>query len=263
MASSDRIHHSAMQAITLQQGKFTTHRRVEAIPQLRCVGGSNKCRYIPGTVRCINQGFDGHDIQWECKANLPGDLQFGSLKVICEGYGYPEDPFILVGSCGLEYNIDTVGSPSYKFAPRRQGSMWSRRWIWLGIAVALVWFFFKVGSSPFTRMRYWSSGGNDGHDWWGGSGGRYGFRRNDYPSFGWGGRNDCSGSAQGSGPSMSSLLTGMALGALGGYNYGRSSDTSSGSAYLNRDYHSLGSTRRSRNSGDTFESTGFATTERR
>jgi hypothetical protein len=28
------------------------------------------------------------------------------VDVICEGYEYPDDPYILQGSCGLEYTLD-------------------------------------------------------------------------------------------------------------------------------------------------------------
>jgi len=32
--------------------------------------------------------------------------RFGNVEVICEGYDYPDDPYILKGSCGLEYTLD-------------------------------------------------------------------------------------------------------------------------------------------------------------
>jgi len=48
----------------------------------------------------------------------------GSVNVLCEGYDYPEDPYILAGSCGLEYTLEltqqgrdrqkTGGSSSYQ-----------------------------------------------------------------------------------------------------------------------------------------------------
>ena len=28
------------------------------------------------------------------------------MEVICEGYDYPDDPYILKGSCGLEYTLE-------------------------------------------------------------------------------------------------------------------------------------------------------------
>ena len=33
-------------------------------------------------------------------------FRFGNVEVVCEGYDYPDDPYILKGSCGLEYTID-------------------------------------------------------------------------------------------------------------------------------------------------------------
>ena len=33
-------------------------------------------------------------------------FRFGNIEVVCEGYDYPDDPFILKGSCGLEYTLD-------------------------------------------------------------------------------------------------------------------------------------------------------------
>jgi len=41
-----------------------------------------------------------------CKADMDYDYRFGKISVSCEGYDFPDDPFILVGSCGLEYTID-------------------------------------------------------------------------------------------------------------------------------------------------------------
>jgi hypothetical protein len=29
-------------------------------------------------------------------------VKFGALKVSCEGYDYPEDPYVLAGSCGVK-----------------------------------------------------------------------------------------------------------------------------------------------------------------
>lgn len=32
--------------------------------------------------------------------------RFGQIEVVCEGYDYPDDPYILKGSCSLEYTLD-------------------------------------------------------------------------------------------------------------------------------------------------------------
>ena len=57
-------------------------------------------------VQCYNRGWDGQDVQWECKTDMEGDFRFGSVEVVCEGFDYPDDPYILKGSCGLEYTLD-------------------------------------------------------------------------------------------------------------------------------------------------------------
>lgn len=44
-------------------------------------------------------------VQWKCLADLPLGLSFGAVDVSCEGYAYPDDPYILDGSCGLEYEL--------------------------------------------------------------------------------------------------------------------------------------------------------------
>lgn len=103
---SDRVLLQDVKAITLHQGRMTNGRRSSPVPQLNCVGGSAKHRFQPQTVQCINQGSDGHDVQWECKADMDNAYRFGNIQVSCEGYDSPYDPYILKGSCGLEYTID-------------------------------------------------------------------------------------------------------------------------------------------------------------
>ena len=56
--------------------------------------------------QCYNRGFDGQDVQWECKADMDNLYRFGSVEVVCEGYDYPDDAYILKGSCGLEYTLE-------------------------------------------------------------------------------------------------------------------------------------------------------------
>lgn len=105
---SDRIHLKDLQVITLHHGQFTTGRRTRPIPQLSCIGGTNRCKVLPQTVQCYNRGWDGQTVQWECKASLDKNLRFNKIDVTCEGYDFAEDDYVLVGSCGLEYSIDTI-----------------------------------------------------------------------------------------------------------------------------------------------------------
>merc|ERR1711939_486906 len=92
---------------TLQSGRMTTGRRTDPVKQLSCRGAN--CMHAPSSVRCINAGSDGTDVQWDCKAELDDRVKFGSMNVQCEGYDYPSDPNILAGSCGLEYTLEWTG----------------------------------------------------------------------------------------------------------------------------------------------------------
>lgn len=105
-----------VQSLTLKKGLKTSHRRVAAVPQLNCIGGSGKPHYevdvsfqsssfpagIPisnqfQVMRCTNSGsgYDTDDVEWTCKAALPPEFKLGSTDVICEGYSNSDDPFIL------------------------------------------------------------------------------------------------------------------------------------------------------------------------
>ena len=82
-------------------------RRSSPVPQLQCVGGSGAGRgWEPSDVQCYNRGSDGLGIQWQCKADVEATVKFGTLEVNCEGYDYPEDDFVLVGSCALKYKLE-------------------------------------------------------------------------------------------------------------------------------------------------------------
>jgi hypothetical protein len=80
------------------------------------MGGTAGCAaFVPEIVQCYNRGSDGLDVQWECKADMDNEYRFGKIEVTCEGYDYPEDKYILAGSCGLEYTIDlTKGGAQQK-----------------------------------------------------------------------------------------------------------------------------------------------------
>ena len=104
----DRIKLKDIQVLTLHHGQWTTGRRTRPVPQLQCIGGTAMCKTLPQTIQCYNRGTDGVDIQWECKADLDTNLRFNKIEVTCEGYDFPEDDYVLMGSCGLEYSIDTV-----------------------------------------------------------------------------------------------------------------------------------------------------------
>jgi hypothetical protein len=50
-------------------------------------------------------GTDGVDVQWRCEAELDSDVVFDAVHVSCEGFRDSNDPWVLEGSCGLEYKL--------------------------------------------------------------------------------------------------------------------------------------------------------------
>lgn len=104
---NDRMLLSEVSALTLYHGKMTNARRSSPVPQLKCVGGTAGCQaFVPQVVQCYNRGGDGYDVQWECKTDMDNAYRFGKVEVVCEGFDHPDDPYILRGSCGLEYTLD-------------------------------------------------------------------------------------------------------------------------------------------------------------
>ncbi|KAG9505566.1 hypothetical protein J7337_002538 [Fusarium musae] len=105
----DAIKLSDVRSLTLRgNGAMTNHRRVGAIPQLRCVSKKALCElYDVDVMRCTNEGsgWGDEDIQWSCTASLPEELKLVTTDVICEGYNSPDDPYVLKGSCGVEYRV--------------------------------------------------------------------------------------------------------------------------------------------------------------
>jgi hypothetical protein len=71
-------------------------------------------------MRCTNAGadYDPEDVQWTCQASLPTEFKLGSTEVVCEGYESPEDPFVLKGSCGVEYRLILTEEGERRFGER-------------------------------------------------------------------------------------------------------------------------------------------------
>jgi len=88
----------------------TTSRRSAPIPQSVCRG--TPCKYYtPDVVHCVSlPGGFGTEVDWKCEADLPDSLRFGRVEVSCEGWSGPGDPFVLKGSCSLEYRLVEVPS---------------------------------------------------------------------------------------------------------------------------------------------------------
>ncbi|KAI0364319.1 DUF1183-domain-containing protein [Pilatotrama ljubarskyi] len=108
-SAMSRVALAKIPALTFYKDELTLARRAPPIPQLTCIG--KPCRlYQPDVVRCVNIGGSGTDVDWKCEADLPESLRFGRVEVSCEGWDGPGDPYVLKGSCGLEYRLVQVPS---------------------------------------------------------------------------------------------------------------------------------------------------------
>ncbi|KAI9797503.1 MAG: hypothetical protein M1833_005414 [Piccolia ochrophora] len=172
---------SNVKSLTLRKGLKTSHRRVSAIPQLKCVGGDARKHYDIDVMRCKNQGadYDDENIQWTCTASLPPEFKLGSTEVICEGYDSPDDPYILKGSCGVEYRLMLTDKGEEKYGGednlwkdfRPRGYInWSAVFFWaifIGILGLILYSAFVNRARGGVRR----PGGNNPFGWGGGGGG--------------------------------------------------------------------------------------------
>ncbi|XP_055061831.1 store-operated calcium entry-associated regulatory factor [Misgurnus anguillicaudatus] len=112
-----------VQVLTLYRGRYTTARRSSPVLQLQCIGGSAGCgSFVMDVVQCYNKGWDGIDVQWECKSDMDNWYRFGRVEVSCEGYTSPNDPYVLKGSCGLEYTLELTAEGKQQQGRDSQGS---------------------------------------------------------------------------------------------------------------------------------------------
>lgn len=128
----DAILLSKVRTLTLRSNALTSHRRVPAVPQLSCKGPG--CAYYKiDTLRCTNSGtaYGDEDIEWSCTASIPEEFKLGSTDVACEGYSSRDDPYVLKGSCGVEYRLLLTDKGEEKYGkPRWGGSGGSEEWNW-------------------------------------------------------------------------------------------------------------------------------------
>ncbi|KAK2743490.1 hypothetical protein FQN55_007261 [Onygenales sp. PD_40] len=281
--SSNAVLLSSIQSLTLHANRQTTHRRVPAIPQLTCIGPSSKicALYTPPVIRCTNQGhdYDEDDIQWTCTAQLPEEFKLGSTDVVCEGYRDYKDPWVLKGSCGVEYRLllTEKGEERYgrSLGKGMVGGDVGKGWLeWIGDVIFFAIFcgvFLVILAAAFGCLggdnpaRRAGRGGWGGWGGWGGGGGggggwdppppydyQPGFRKQE--------------------PWRPGFWTGAASGAAAGYAFGRRNGSGSGSRSgsgsgwgSNRAESSRAASSRSSfsPSASTSESTGFGGTRRR
>lgn len=253
--STDRIRLRDVTALTFSRGQYTTGRRSASIPQLQCVGGSAYGKYSPKVVQCYNRGFDGIDVQWECVSEMDKNYKLGKVDVNCEGYEYPDDPYVLTGSCGLRYEVDY----SYKGAKEtyfKGDSFFSilPKILLILAVVGIIYLVYSSVSGPSTSGA--THGGTSGGGGGGGGGGGWpgddGSSRRP-PPYGWSQPpppyDSGSGSSHNKGPSNDNsnsgpgFWSGIGLGSLAGYLFGSGGNQNYGGygyPYRRRNYHSYG-----------------------
>ncbi|KAF2075426.1 hypothetical protein CYY_003255 [Polysphondylium violaceum] len=143
-----------VKTITLSHTEMTKSRRTTPIQQLECTGGSAKKEYslYPKTVQCYNMGSDGTDVQWKCIADLDTTVKLGKIDVSCEGYAYPEDPYILQGSCGLFYELEYTDP--VKRASAAEETNYFTVFIWIAIIIFILYIIFKPSDYSTTAPYY-------------------------------------------------------------------------------------------------------------
>src|ERR1051326_8053924 len=128
--------------------------------KLKCIGGNARGLYEVDVMRCKNAGasYDSDNPDWTCTASLPPHFKLGSTDVICEGYDSPDDPYILKGSCGVEYRLvlTELGESKYGAGPHDHDHGHEEHpghdhivsylfWmIFGGVALWLLWVFIRV-----------------------------------------------------------------------------------------------------------------------
>ncbi|KAL2181366.1 uncharacterized protein P884DRAFT_326084 [Thermothelomyces heterothallicus CBS 202.75] len=244
----DAVLLSEVQALTLHgPDKMTTSRRTPPIPQLRCVSPAALCRLAGPvrTMRCTNQGagYGGaEDAAWACAVagGLPRAVRLDRTDVLCEGYASPDDPYVLRGSCGVEYTVRLTEEGRRRFPelvgvddgqegggggggggggrPAGEKAAWL---FWLLFFAVLAWIAYGAWTrrgTPGARP----SGGANRRGWGGGGGGGGGWG----PGFGPGGEDDPPPPYPRFGPKPSSstesawrpgFWSGLASGAAAGY----------------------------------------------
>jgi hypothetical protein len=113
----NKVYLPNVNTLIFNKDEMTSFRRSSAIPKLTCVPGNgfsntfdanNACHdFAPSVIQCKNTGIDDDkQITWECQAELSDLFSLGQTVVSCEGYNGPNDPYVLYGSCGLEYQLN-------------------------------------------------------------------------------------------------------------------------------------------------------------
>ncbi|KAI4095594.1 MAG: hypothetical protein LQ344_001525 [Seirophora lacunosa] len=250
-AGGEKILLSQVKTLTLRHRLKTSHRRVPALPQLKCIGGNARGYYDVDIMRCKNQGADYEDenIQWTCTASLPSEFKLGTTDVICEGYESSSDPYVLKGSCGVEYRLVLTDTGEQKYGHKSKSRLYDEDsddssgttlgtvlfgMVFIGV---LGWIVYSAlvgnragngnnrGGFPWGGGGGYGGGGGGGGGWFGGGGGDDApppYSRHPPPS---GPKTYPSGRAADASSWRPGFWTGAAAGAAGAYMAGNRGQT--------------------------------------
>ena len=130
-------------------------------------------------MRCKNQGtdYDDGNVQWTCSAALPSEFKLGSTDVICEGYESSNDPYVLKGSCGVEYRLILTEQGQEKHGKNKgfsssydsSSSNLPATLFWILFVAAVLWMLYAAfirdsGPRPRRQPREPRRGGGGGGD---------------------------------------------------------------------------------------------------
>jgi len=112
-AHDDKIHMRDINSLVLHAGQYTTARRSTPILQVSCTGGTAAgFSNVVDTILCTNMGWSGSSVNWKCETDIPKKYKLGKIHVSCEGYDFKGDPFVLINSCAVNYELNI--NPDYR-----------------------------------------------------------------------------------------------------------------------------------------------------
>ena len=100
----DKVKMRDVETLLFRKEMMTTCRRSKPVSQMICEG--HPCsKNAPDSISCKNIGWDGKDPIWDCTTSEMKNTKLRKIEVQCEGYEYPDDPNILVGSCAAIFQL--------------------------------------------------------------------------------------------------------------------------------------------------------------
>ncbi|RIB09748.1 hypothetical protein C2G38_2146399 [Gigaspora rosea] len=234
-----------VKTITLYRGKLTAGRRNNPIEQMSCVGGDACHMYTPDVIQCTNTGSDGL------------------------GYSYPDDPYILHGSCGLEYTLyykdnwrnDRSHQRFEEDEYFRYNDWYNNRHkffdfsmiykiVWISLVIFIL---YKIYSSFTGRRNFRPNNNNNQNFWPGGGGGGFYPRHDSFDQY----------SSQSRGGIGQNFWTGLGLGGIAGYFIGRNNSSQRPRPGTTVFTSPSSSSRSSSSSSNMTNAQGFGNTRRR